>query len=107
MSRTNHEIIDILNGVILEQEEQFRLNELCEICVVSAEWIIELVDEGILEPCGQAPSEWLFPGGSCRRIAVVRRLQRDLGINLAGAALALELQEEIIALNARLESLLR
>ena len=107
MSRNNHEIIDILNGIVVEQEEEFRLGELCEICVVSAEWVIELVDEGILEPQGQEPTEWLFPGGSCRRIAMVRRLQRDLGVNLAGAALALELEEEIMELNARLASLLR
>ena len=33
------------------------------------------------------------------------RLQRDLGLNLAGAALALELLEEIDALRARLQAL--
>jgi chaperone modulatory protein CbpM len=36
---------------------------------------------------------------------VASRLQRDLGVNLAGAALALELLQEIEALRARLKVL--
>ena len=38
------------------------------------------------------------------RVRTVLRMQRDLHVNLAGAALALDLLERIEALNARLKS---
>ncbi len=50
-------------------------------------------------------SQWRFPGVSVRRVRTVVRLQRDLGVNVAGAALAIELLDEINALRARLEAL--
>jgi hypothetical protein len=41
---------------------------------------------------------WRFHIGSVRRVRMVRRLQRDLGVNLPGAALALELLDRIAKL---------
>jgi chaperone modulatory protein CbpM len=40
-----------------------------------------------------------------RRVEIALRLQRDLQVNLAGAALALDLLEETQRLRARLQSL--
>ena len=54
---------------------------------------------------GRDPEHWRFRGASVRRVRCALRLERDLGVNFAGAALALELLEELEALRARLERL--
>jgi chaperone modulatory protein CbpM len=48
-----------------------------------------------LQPLPDAAGEWQFAGENLRRARLALRLQRDLEINLAGVALALELLEEI------------
>ena len=91
-----------LNGVLLDETIELSLSELCTACARHTEWIIELVDEGILEPVGAERSQWRFPTVSLQRALTTSRLQNDLGINLAGVALALELLDEIDTLRARL-----
>jgi chaperone modulatory protein CbpM len=88
---------------ILEEQTQLTLDDLCHACAVRAEQIIELVDLGVLEPLGREP--WQFGGASLQRARIVLRLHHDLDIDLAGAALALELMDEIDALRARLRVL--
>ncbi len=95
----------ILSGQLLDEETVVSLDELCRACRVSTEWVIELVDQGVLEPRGRRPTEWRFTGPSVRQTRVAMSLQRDLGVNLAGAALVLELLSEIDELNARVRLL--
>ena len=78
------------------------LDELCRACNVQTEWIIELVDEAIIEPTGRKSSEWIFSGFGLQRARTVKRLQQDLGINIAGAALALDLMDELKLMRAQL-----
>ena len=66
---------------------------------------MELVEEGVLTPAGEAPGQWRFTGLHLHQARIAARLQRDLGVNLAGAALALELLEEMAVLRARLRRL--
>lgn len=96
---------DILNGVIVEEELELTLSELCRACAVPAESLLGLVEEGILEPCGRGPRQWRFEGSSLRRARTALQLQHDLGVNLAGAALALDLMQEIERLRARIQVL--
>ena len=93
----------LLDGCILEEDIEVSLAELCNACEVHAEYIIALVDEGILEPTGRGTGDWRFAGASLRRARVARHLQRDLGVNLAGAALVLDLMDELRRLQARLD----
>ncbi|MDT8282489.1 MAG: chaperone modulator CbpM [Gammaproteobacteria bacterium] len=95
---------DILSGHIVENETRLTLRQLCDVCAVRAEYIVELVDEGFIEPSGIEKSHWCFKGTSIQRVQKARRLQRDLGINLAGIALAMELMEEIERLRNRLNN---
>ncbi|HIG44046.1 MAG: chaperone modulator CbpM [bacterium] len=86
---------EILIGVILADELTMTLAELSRLCSVDADWIIQLVDEGILEADGSNTIYWRFSCLSLFRARRVQRLQRDLGINLSGVALVLTLQDEI------------
>lgn len=90
---------------ILEEQTQLTLIDLCGACAVHAEQIIELVDAGVLEPLGREPAHWRFGGASLKRAHAALRLQRDLEINLAGVALALELLDEIESLRVRLRAM--
>ncbi len=84
-----------LIGHVLEDHDTITLESLCRSCTVETETVALLVEEGILEPVGDDIEQWLFPVTSLRRVKVVIHLQRDLGVNLAGAALALELLDRI------------
>lgn len=90
---------------VLNDEFELTLGELCRACELSADRIVSLVEEGVVEPQGREPATWKFQGISIRRIRRAYRLQRDLGINLAGVALAIELMEEIDQLKSRLRRL--
>jgi chaperone modulatory protein CbpM len=91
-----------LTGVIVDELSELTLAELSRSCAVHAECIIELVEEGVLVPAGRDPRSWRFTGVQLRRATVALRLQQDLGVNLAGVALALELLDELNQLRARL-----
>jgi chaperone modulatory protein CbpM len=90
-------------AIVPEDPTELTLAEVCRACAVQSEFIVELVEEGVLAPTGREPQGWRFTYVHLRRARVASRLQHDLGINLAGAALALELLEEIEALRARLQ----
>jgi chaperone modulatory protein CbpM len=96
------EIKSLLSGIVLEEQTELSLADISRACAVHAEYIIELVEEGVLTPIGREPVLWRFTGAHTYRVTVTLRLQRDLGINLAGAALALQLLDQIEGLRARL-----
>ncbi len=84
-----------LSGTVIGEQTVFTLHELCSACGVHAELVIEMVEEGVLEPRGRAPSEWHFTGRAVIRAQKALNLARDLNVNWPGAALALDLLEEI------------
>lgn len=91
--------IGILAGQIVEQELALTLDELCSACAVERERLMDLLEYGLLEGPGEGGR---FGGDALRRVRLAVRLQRDLGVNAAGAALAVELLARIDALEARL-----
>ena len=86
---------DPISAVLLDDSVEFSLTEVCAACSVSEEIVIEIVAEGIVEPLGQDRAQWRFTGIALTRVQRVLRLQHDFGVNLAGAALALDLLEEL------------
>ncbi|MCP4212324.1 MAG: MerR family transcriptional regulator [Halieaceae bacterium] len=97
-----NERLTLLSGDVLEEEVELTLAELCRSCRAPAERVFELVEEGIIEPVGRNPAHWRFHGIHVRRAHCAFRLERDLGVNLAGAALALDLLEELESLRSRM-----
>ncbi len=92
------------NAVILDEAEEVTLADLTRSCRVHAEWVMELVEEGVIEPLGPGGPQWRFSATSVVRVQKAQRLQRDLGVNLPGIALALQLLDRIDALEARLRA---
>lgn len=98
---TDFQLVSI-TGLILEEQTGLSLDDLCRACAAQADRIIELVNEGVLAPAGNAPDDWRFTGLQLQRARVALRLESDLGVNLAGAALALELLDELDSIRTRL-----
>ena len=88
----------VLSGQLLEDYELVSIGRLCRSCMVEVKTVTLLVDEGILDPVGADAEHWQFTVTSLRRVKTAIHLQRDLGVNLAGAALALELLDRIAEL---------
>lgn len=90
----------------LEPDAPVSLGQLCRVFDVHADYVIELVEVGVVEPvAGRRPSEWRFPARAIVRMRRALRLRRDLAVEPAGAALALDLIEEVRALRARVRAL--
>ncbi len=94
-----------ISGELLEEDVELSLGELCQVCRLSQDEVLELVEFGIAEPRGRQQASWRFRGVTIRRIHRARSMQSDLGVNMAGAALALELLEELERLRIRLARL--
>ena len=80
-----------VTGEVLESLNSL---ELCRFCDADETWVTELVEYGVLDPEGRSFKEWHFRGVNIVRAKKARRLQRDLGINVAGIAMVLDLLQE-------------
>lgn len=94
-----------ITGLLLDEDASLSLAELCQVCGVHAEQMFIMVEEGLLEPHGKSPEHWRFPASSLRRVQIALRLQRDLDLNTAGVALAVDLLEEVHELRHRVVTL--
>ncbi len=95
----------LLSGDILEEGVELSLAELCRSCELSSDEVLELVDYGVIEVSTSPGGRWRFQGHCLRRVRRAVRLRRDLGVNIAGVALALELLDELEAMHSRLRRL--
>jgi chaperone modulatory protein CbpM len=95
----------VLSGMVLGEEGVLTLADITRACEVHADYIVELVEEGVVEPVGADPLAWRFSAICLVKVRKAVRLQRDLGVNMAGVALALQLLEEMDRLNTRLRHL--
>ena len=93
-----------ITGTILDQSTILSIKDLSRMCQVDERHIVEFVEEGVLNVVEINAAEWHFTGAALRRARRALRLERDLEINLAGIALALELMEEVERLRRELEA---
>jgi len=91
---------EIFSGVILDEHLTLTLREVCEVCGIEESLVVEMVKEGIAMPVDEDQARWEFTGVAVTRLRTAHRLQRDLHVNLAGAALAIDLLEEIASLRS-------
>ena len=101
---TVEQAVTELQGELISQEVEFTVEDLCRSCMLPSDHVVALVQEGVLEVQGKDATQWRFRISSFRRVRTAMSLQRDLGVNLAGAALALELLDRIAELERRTSS---
>jgi len=100
---TRHEIqrVEILDDGVID------LLELIACTHVDRTRIVEMADVGLIDPIGADVNEWCFAARDLRRLRLAERLCVDLGVNLPGAALILDLIEERDALLSQVALLRR
>lgn len=80
------------------------IHELAHACGAEVEWVVQLVEIGII--CGPdtttSAANWQFQSADLKCALEVRRLERDFGVDLDAAALILDLQHEVRRLKATL-----
>jgi chaperone modulatory protein CbpM len=68
---------------------------ICMKYGISSSILSDMVSWGIANPSGYCVDKWLFTKVDYDRIGCAARLHEDLDINIPGAALAIELFEEL------------
>jgi chaperone modulatory protein CbpM len=92
---------------LLTEADWIAASEICRLCRIDLTAVVELTELGLVSPRGFAPEEWQFPATALSRLRMASRLMRDLGVNVSGAALAVELLEAQRELERRVRRLER
>jgi chaperone modulatory protein CbpM len=92
---------------VLADGEWLSVTQVCRASQIDFEVVIELAELGLVSPRGSVPREWQLSSSELARLRTAARLMRDLGVNVTGAALAVELLETRRELEGRLRALER
>lgn len=82
-----------LVGQLVGESDWIDASDICRLCRLELNAVIELAELGLVSPRGYAPEQWQLPATALPRLVVAARLMRDLGVNGSGAVLAVELLE--------------
>jgi chaperone modulatory protein CbpM len=85
--------INVLDARLLGESDWIAVTDVCQLCLIDMTAIVELVELGVVVSRGPTPAEWSVPAAALPRLRIAGRLMRDLGVNVTGAALAVELLE--------------
>lgn len=85
------------------QQSLLPIEELARAAGLHIGLIEQLVEYGVIEPAPGSASQTLFPVAAIDRLRCAVRLRRDLGVNLAGAAVIVEMRERLRTLRTELE----
>ena len=85
------------------EPEQLTLDSLAACAGVHPALIEYFVEYGLLEPSARTGTQLLFDTACIARLRTIERLRRDLGANLAGIAVILDLLERLTALQREVE----
>ena len=96
----------VIGSQLVDERDGLSLAELCRLHGVQTRTVVALVREGALEPvAGRSRTEWRFESASVSRLGQALRLRRQLHLDLAGTALALDLIDEVERLRKRVSVL--
>ena len=101
------ESFHLLEAHLLGENDWVQVETILGLCDLSLDAVVELAELGVVAPRGSAPSEWQLPAAMLPRLRTMSRLMHDLGVNLSGAALAVELIESRRQLERRVRELER
>lgn len=87
------DVVEVREVRVVGDADWIAAAEICRLCRLELSAVVELAELGLVSPRGYAPEEWQLPAAALPRVAMAARLMQDLGVNVSGAALAVELLE--------------
>ena len=97
--------VAVFDGVVVEEQLVFTLMELSRACAADGDQLLALVHEGVLDASGDEAQGWRFSGHALPRARTALRLARELDIGVAGAAVVMDLLDQVQELRAQLRHL--
>jgi len=99
--RTQDELTNLVE--ILGSNKVYSLAQICDLCSLEQSIVLEYVEYDVIQP--SAEDDLRFAQSQLDRLLKAIRLKRDLELNHAGVALALDLLETIDDLNREVNRL--
>ena len=100
-------ITQVYEAHVVGEGDWISATEICQLCRIDFASVQELVELGVVIGPRRSGADWQMPASTLPRLRVVGALMRDLGVNVSGAALALQLLETQRALERRIADLER
>lgn len=98
----------VITGVLVDENTTtFSFTQVCHTYDMSETELLELLEHGLFHEINSPVKQANFDLCMVKRIHAARRLQEDLGVNLPGVVLALELRDELDKLHTELAILRR
>ena len=101
------DIVHVPEVLLVGDADWIAVAEICRLCRLDLTAVIEFADLGLVSLRGRSPEEWQLPATALSRLILAGRLIRDLGVNVSGAVLAVELLEAQRELESRVRRLER
>lgn len=101
------DVVEVYDVPIGGEAQWITAVEICRLCRLELGAVVEFADLGLVSPRGSAPQDWQLPVAALARLATAARLMHDLGVNVSGAVLAVELLEGQRELQRQIEQLER
>ena len=95
----------VVAGVLMDENTTISFVEVCEKCNISEEMLLDMMEHGLF-PSSHSKATYVDQP-TLNRIQSACRLQQDLGINLAGVVLVMELRDELKQIREELRILQR
>jgi DNA-binding transcriptional MerR regulator len=83
-----------------------RITEVTRICKVDARFVTRLEREHVISPIVRRRQKF-YPLDQVDRVRVARLLMEEMGVNLEGAEVALNMREQMIAMQRQFNEILR
>jgi len=83
-----------------------RITEVIKICCVDRKFVVRLEQEKVISPIIRRRQK-LYPMDQVDRVRVAHLLIEEMGVNLEGAEVALNMREQMIAMQRQFNEILR
>ena len=101
MDKPHKEVV--ITGIVLDDNTTITFTEIRDRYNIRDEMLREMIEHGLVEPLSTAASDnSIFHLSALHRIESALHLHNDLGVNVAGAVLALDLLQQLDELQAEL-----
>jgi DNA-binding transcriptional MerR regulator len=91
--------------VLGHEDDQLTLERLAECAGLHPEMIERFVDYGLIEPIRGSGEVMLFDSATVVRVRMIQRVRKDIGVNLAGVSVILDLVDRLRAVQIENELL--